>query len=488
MPEDRLHRPTLDPRAGRTPLWARAIGAGREPPLPRARPRHLEPLRRSWLAAFWQARIAVQARLSLDDFLRSRLARYVAALPVPRTRLPIGVDVEDGQLAVHPSAGAAEPAPARGGEDAWLAALVAVDGPPARREIAELEVELATLEGEIAQARHRVEERGRQLSADVAVGLVAGPPDVEATAEQLGRPPIRSATPRHLALTFAAGALAAETWQVAVPFLAASGLDPASLRAEAAVRPAEVAFAAAFSLGVATGVFALVRAAVDAALALARGDADARRRGILGASALSCALAAGLLAAAVAALRGATPAARLPAGAVVLLLLAVPVAADLVLRAARAGAEARARELDAALAWDRERARSLSERVRRLEELTWAEREVAALEGRRDAARRRLRTLHARAVEAARLAADADRRLSEDLARLAESLVGALELDRYEFIRQASARGDTELLAPRRRKGSDAPAPVPVAVPVAVAVPAPAPEPRLEPAGGRLAS
>lgn len=488
MAEDRVRRASLDPRSPWPPLWARAIGAGREPPLPRARAPRLEPLRRSWLAAYWHARVGVQAGLSLDDFLRSRLARYLSALPVPRSRLPVSVDVDDGQLVIRPGAAPAAQVPGGNEEDAWLAALVAVDGPPARREIAELEIELATVEGEIAEARRRVAERGRQLAADVAVGLVAGAPDVDATAEQLGRPPIRSGAPRALAVAFAAGALAAETWQVALPLLAATGLDAGALRAELTGRPAEVAFAAVFSLAVATGLFALAHAGVDAALALFRGEADGRRRRWLSAAALACGGSATLLAAAVAALRGASAGPQLPPAALVLLLVAVPLASDLVLRAVAPGAEARARELGAALAWDRERARALSERIRRLEELTWAEREVAALEARREAARRRLRTLHARAVEAARLAADGERLAREDLSRLAQRLVGALELDRYEFVRQASARGATALLAPRRRKGGDPGAPGPVAVPVAVAVTEGPVEARLEPAGGRLAS
>jgi hypothetical protein len=484
MPDDRLHRTPLDPRNSRPPIWARALGAGREPRLPRPTAPRLEPVRRSWFAAFWHARIGVQAGLSLDDFLRSRLARYLAALPVPRSRLPVAVDIDEGQLVVRPAAAGGPAAPVDG-EDAWLAALVAVDGPPARREIAELEVELATLEGEIAQARHRVDERGRQLSADVAVGLVAGPPDVEATAEQLGRPPIRSGTPHAAALAFAAGALGAETWQVAMPFLAATGVDVRALRAEVAARPAEVAFAAVFSLAVATGLFALAHAALESGLAAFRGDGDDRRRRWNAAASLGAGAAATLLAAAVAALRGSAAGPRLPGVALVLLLVAVPLASDLVLRAARPGADARARELDAALAWDRERARSLSDRIRRLEELGWAEHEVAALEARRDGARRRLRALHGRAVEAARLAAEADRHAREDLSRLAQSVVAALELDRYEFIRQASGRGATELLSPRRRKAAE-PAPA-VAGPVPVAAESGA-ESRLEPATGRLAS
>lgn len=482
MTEDRLHRATTEARGSRG-AWTRALERRREPPLARTRAPRIEPIRRSWLAAFWQARVGVQAGLTLDDFLRSRLARYLAALPVPRSRLPVDVDVDEGQLAVRPAPAAAPPPPALG-EDGWLAALVAVDGPPARREIAELEVELATLQGEIEQARHHADERGRQLAADVAVGLVAGPPDVDATAEQLGRPPIRSRTPRDLGLAFAAAALVAETWQVAVPFLSAAGVDPSALRAEVAVRPAEVSLAGVFSLAVATGIFALVHAGTDAALALARGDADERRRRWLAAASVSSGGAAALLAAAVAALHGSAAGPRLPATALVVLLVAVPLASDLVVRAVRPGTEARGRELDAALAWDRERARALAERARRLEELDWAERDVAALEARREAARRRLRAIHARAGEAARLAVEAERGAREDLSRLAQSLVGALELDRYEFVRHASARGATDLLAPRRRTAPEAPSGVPA--PVAV-VERPA-EPRLEPAGGRLAS
>ncbi|GAO02859.1 hypothetical protein PSR1_01735 [Anaeromyxobacter sp. PSR-1] len=68
---------------------------------------------------------------------------------------------------------------------------------------------------------------------------------------------------------------------------------------------------------------------------------------------------------------------------------------------------------------------------------------------------------------------------------MAQSLVSALELDRYEFLRQAAARGATDLIAPpRRRAGGDGRRPEPprpeAAPPSPVAVPVPE--------GGRLAS
>ncbi len=205
---------------------------------------------------------------------------------------------------------------------------------------------------------------------------------------------------------------------------------------------------------------------------------DDRRRPSLAAAALGAGGAATLVAAAVAALPGSTSAASMPGASLVLLLLAVALAAVLAVRAARPDAARREAELAAALAWDRERARALGERARRMVEVSSADDEVRVLERRREAARRRLRVVNARAAAAARLEAEAAQREQADRARAAQSVVAALELDRYEFVRQASARGALELLAPRRRKPAD---------PLA-AGPEPLPEPQLRPAPGRLAS
>jgi hypothetical protein len=446
--EDRIHRAGQEAPPSTLLRWARsAMGIGGDPPLrPRRAPR-LEPVRRSWLGAFWHARIAVRAGIPLDDFLRSRLARYLAGLPVPNARLPLAVEIEDGQIVARP-APAAPPAP---GAD-WLDPLVAFEGPAIRREVSDLEVRLALLEGQIESARRRADELGQRFGADVAAGIVTGPPEVNATAEQLGRPVVRNPAPRALAVGFAAAALAAETWQVARPLLRASGIDPSAVATEALRRPADVAFAAVFALGVAVGVFALAHVGVAAALEMFRGDVDERRRPWLGAAALGAVSMASLVAVAVGALPRPTDAAQPPTAALVLLLVAVPLAAALVVRAARRADELRDQDLAAALEWDRERARALSERARRLEELDWADDEVRALERQRDAARRRLKEVNARAVVAGRLVAEAERRERAALSRVAHTLFGALELDRYEFVRQAASRGAQELVAPRRRK------------------------------------
>jgi hypothetical protein len=431
------------------------LGLAADPPLPRPRAKRLEPVSRSWAAAFWQARVSVRAGVLLDDYLRARLARYLAGLPVPRSGLPMSVEVEDGAIAVRP----AEPsrrdaAPRDEGHDAWLAPLVDVEGPAVRQEANELEIRLSILEGEIDAARKRAEELSRRLDADVAAGLVAAPPGVEATAEQMGRPTVRSAAPHVLLGAFAAACVAAETWQVAVPLLAAAGVDAGRLGAEWAARPLETTFALLFALGVSAGLFALAAGGHSAATTVYRGEVDARRGRWLAASGLAAATLAGLMAAALAGIRGAHSVT--PAWTYVLLLLAVPLATALILRAAKRESGRRRDELVAALQWDRARAQALADRARRLDELGWAEDEVGVLDRQRDAARRRLRELSARAVAAAHLATDAVQRERAALSRLAQSLIGALELDRYEFIRQASGRGATELLVPRRRKATDA--------------------------------
>jgi hypothetical protein len=454
---ERPHRPPKDRSTGER--FRRVMGLVAHAPKRRLR-RHtapaLEPLRRSWLAALWQARSSVRAGVPLDDFLRSRLARYLAALPVAQARLPVAVAVDDGQLLVRP----AEPPPApevppSDHADPWLEPLVAVEGPAVRQEVAELEIRLSVLDGELSAARRRKEDLSRRLAADVAAGIVAAPEAIEATAEQLGRPPVRSAVAHEALLAFLGATLLATAWQVGLPLLRAAGLDPSALRAGLEARPAEVAFAAVFALGVAAGLFVLADAALALAHRLVTGDDDDRRRRFLAAGTAGAALLPVLLGAALAALPPGPGA--MPRWAFVLLLLALPVGAALLLRIARADAARRAAEAAAVLAWDRERARALEDRSRRLEELDWAAAEAEDLEARREAARSRLLDVNARAVEEARLAAEASERERADLSRLAQSLVAALELDRHEFIRQASSRGAADLFAPRRRKAAPAP-------------------------------
>jgi hypothetical protein len=453
LSERRSHPAAESPGGSALAQRVRAFVGGGGSPKPPRLSRTLEPVGRSALAAAWQARDAVRAGMTLDDFLRSRLARYVAALSVPSASLPLSASIDDGQIVVRPADVARAATPPDGGGQAWIAPLVAAEGPSVREEATTLEARLATIDEEVEAARRRAEEISRRFSADVAAGLVAAPSEVEATAEQLGRPPVRSTTARTALAGVVTAAAAAETWQIAVPLLAGAGIAPGALEAEMARRPGEVVSVLLFALGVAAALFALARGGLAAAGALARGEGDPPRRRWLAATGTGAAALAALVATAVAALpRAASERGAAGGASLALLLLAVPVGAALLIATVRRWDEARAAEQAAALAWDRERARALGERARRLEELEWADEERQGLERQREAARRRLRELNARAIVVGRVAAEQAERERAALARVAQGLVAALELDRYQFVRQATARGALELVTARRRK------------------------------------
>lgn len=474
MADRRSHSPA-DPAAALAQR-VKALVAQEGAPRRRRRGKRIEPVRRSSIAAAWQAREAVRSGMTLDDFLRARLARYVAALPVPTAALPLQVAVEDGQIAARP-VDAPRAAPAADGPDGWIAPLVAAEGPAVREEALALEVRLATVDGELEAARRRTEEISRRFSGDVAAGLVAAPDGVDATAEQLGRPAVPGAAARSAVAGIAVAAAIAQTWQIAVPLLAGAGVDAGAIEEELARRPGEVVSVLLFALGVAAALFALARAGLAAADALARGEGEPPRRRWLAATAAGAGALSAVVAGAVAALPRSVEAHGAASGAALaLLLVAVPVGVALLLSAARRREEARAAQEAAALAWDRERALTLAERGRRLEELEWAREELRGLERQRDAARRRLRELNARAIAVGRLASEEVERERAALGRVAQGLAASLELDRYEFVRQATARGAAELLQPRRRRAPEArppayePAPAPPAVAAVTAV------------------
>ena len=133
------------------------------------------------------------------------------------------------------------------------------------------------------------------------------------------------------------------------------------------------------------------------------------------------------------------------------LLAVVPFAGALLLRAAARLQTARDAALEAALAWDRALAVDVSERARRMEIVEQARAEVARLEAERADSRHRVRALEQRAVSADRAAAERTRLEAHRLERLAESLAGALELDRYAFLRLATEATHDALARPVRR-------------------------------------
>ncbi|ACL66531.1 conserved hypothetical protein [Anaeromyxobacter dehalogenans 2CP-1] len=416
------------------------IGAGRPPPARAPR------LPRSRLGVALEARLAVRSGVRLEDFLRYRLARYAARLPVPLEALPVSVDVDGGEPVVRarPQASTAlGPTPSgRGGEPRWVRTLVQREGAGALREIRDAEAALDALAERSAAARDRIEAAARALAEDLARGAITAPVEIEATAEQLGRPPVPPPFPVMALRGAALALLLAETWRLARPVLGAAGLSVDDLPGALQRAPLAAGLSLAFAAGAAGAVLALLGVAVRRGLEVADGAAAARRGFLLAVGAAGAAA----LAAAVAA-SGAAPGRWTEA----VLLLAVPLAAVACLReASRRAAERDAAEA-AALEWDRERTRDMVERGRRAGVVAEAEAALARVEAEREEVRRRLRALERRAVEVDEADERAARAEARRLERLSEALAGALELDRYAYLRRATAgaRGAAERPAAR---------------------------------------
>jgi hypothetical protein len=446
------------------PAWRRALDLLTEASQRRAaereatrRPRALPEVRvsRSRFDAAIEARVAVRAGVRLEDFLRNRLAKYAARLPVTLEDLPVVIDVEGGEPVVR-ARSAATPVPAtyaasyatyaaptRMDEQArWMKSLVEREGPFAAQEIREAEAEVAALDGRVAAARERAEQLARSLADDLAAGKVPGPVAVDATPEQLGRPPVASPVPEMALRGFVLALVVAEAFFFSGPILAAQGVDPTYIVEALRGSPVPVGMAIVFALGAAAAVFAFASVALERAAQLDATVDGAHRRGLGGSAALFAALLAGGVVAA------ATAPNRL---AHVALLALVPFAGALLLRAAARLQTKRDAALEAALAWDRVLARDVSERARRGEIVDQARADVERLETERAEARRRVRLLEQRAVSAERASAERGKLEAQRLDRLAESLAGALELDRYAFLRLATEATHDALVRPVRR-------------------------------------
>ncbi len=414
--------------------WRRAAAPRTARTSPRAAPPRLG---RSPIGAALEARAAVSSGVGVDDFLRHRLALYAARLPVALEALPVSIDIEGGEPVVR---GRAQPTSSalhgatlgtRNAEPRWLRALLEREGAGAVGEIRDAEAAVDTLTARAVAAQARIDEVTRALAQDLAEGRVTAPVEIEATAEQLGRPPVPPPWPALLLRGFALALLAAETWRLAGPILASVGLSADDLRSALDGAPISTGLALAFALGAAGAVFALVAVTVRRAAELTSEPGARGHRTLVAAAALAV---AGLSAVGVGI--GGVPARWAEAA----LLVTVPLAAVLALRqATRLTAAREAADLEA-LAWDRERTRELVERGRRAALIADAERALRRIEAEREDARRRLRALERRAVEAHEVAEAAARAEATRLERLSEAIVGALELDRYAYLRRAASR------------------------------------------------
>ena len=386
-------------------------------------------------SAWWAARLAVRAGIPVKDFLQHRLSQRLAALAVPPSRLPVTIAVEEG------GAIAAAPAPAQ--RAPWLESFLRAEGPAALGpEVQFAQADAARLAARIEAQRARVDEVTRELEEVTRGADVADPAD-EAQARQMGRPQIPPPLGLGLQL-FALALLLAETWQLAVPCLEGAGIRTANLSAELQRTPMGVVLVSIFALGASASLFLFAHLALRRGLELFQAQAEPRRRLLTALAAAAAALLAAAMAWSITGVRPGTTRAvdlRYARWTLFLIALAIPAATAWMLRTARELDAMRAEALTKARAWDHEHYRSYAELSRRAAALGEEERRLAGLEADRAAAIRRLQRLQQRGAVAQRLAADAADEDEQELARVGQSIAAALELDRYEYVRQATNRG-----------------------------------------------
>ncbi len=407
-----------------------------------------------WLSSFWAARLAVRAGIALEDFLRHRLAQHLGTLPVPPARLPVSLSVEEGGTVVCQPV---DPAPRRA---PWLESFLRAEGSASLGpEIQLARADAARFAARIEAQRERVDEIARELE-EAARGTEVADPDDDAQARQMGRPPLPP--PLGLALQlFALTLLLAEAWQLAVPCLEAAGIGTQDIAIELYQNPVGVVLGSIFALGAAVSLFVLVYVALRRGLEILETRPGPGRRLWWGTTSASAAALAAAMAWSIASTR---PSAHRPIDhgydrvTLFLIALAIPITTAWLLRASRRLQEARESAVALARRWDQEHYRSLAGLSRRAAALAEEDKRLAHLEADRAEAIGRLRGLQQRVAYAERLAADAADVEQQGLARLAQAIGASIELDRYEYVRQAAAHG----ISVGRRK---APAPTPTPPP-----------------------
>jgi hypothetical protein len=173
-------------------------------------------LRRSAIGAWWEARAAVADGTNMIVFLRHRAADYARRLAEAGWRLPIRIELrKDGELELREAV-------------AWANTPTWAPGEQQKQAAEEKALELAT---EVAEA-----DAALQAAAESRNALVA---EIEHEEHEI-RPSIPGSLPIILGRSAVGAAVLAEAFQLAIPWLNMTGVDPSSLSTAFATAPLSV--------------------------------------------------------------------------------------------------------------------------------------------------------------------------------------------------------------------------------------------------------
>ncbi|HTP25332.1 MAG TPA: hypothetical protein VMK12_06690, partial [Anaeromyxobacteraceae bacterium] len=383
--------------------------------------------------SFLAARVAVHSGVSLQDFLRHRLARQLAELPVPPTRLPLTLSLgPEGSIDCQ----AASAPPIR---SPWLESFLRAEGSPAARaDIQNLEGRLVGLAARIEEQRSRVRTAAGHLEEMTRATEVTDPND-DAQARHAGRPP--TPLPTGLAMQlFALALLLSEAWQLCMPCLGSLGIRVSDLSFEAHRNPIGLAAGVFFALGISSCLFVLAHLFLTRILLVFQSEPPRAKRVL---AVLSSVLPAAIITALCWTMvrTGSRPSDGRAIAFVI--SLAIPLTAASLIRFAAPLEKTRAEALARARVWDQEQYRSFARLSQRAMALSRAKEDLDRLEAEHASSVRRLRAMQQRLAHAERTAADAADAEEHQLLVVVNRTAAALELDRYEYLRQAAARGVT---------------------------------------------
>jgi hypothetical protein len=437
------------------------------------------PVRRWRLASWKGARSAVRSRVPLHEYLTFRFRAYCRRRPQHLHPLPSTVRIDGDAIAVTPNPDAdrhplrrflEDPAGERAWMDdpreaqlRWIRAQHVAEAQRVARELDDAEQDAARITAGFLEASDALEQHELAREQEIAEGSAAVPATMARSRRQRGWPALP-----HTGLLLACHALTAvcvavEAYQLTLPYFDPTGIDSANLAAEWRRNPTGVLAGAGFALMASASIFLLMHWLFETAAALYRGGESAWRTAADAARAAGLGLLLAITASQIGALRHATGdaagafidatngragGAGAGVGVFVLLTFLVPLGAAFVQhKAARARADRRSAR-EGRRAWEAQQEGLRQVRERRAELIRQAERQRDRLAKQRDAAHERLRALGERAQAAERELRDgieAERRYSE---AFVNSLVAALEQDRFAFIKVARRRGRLELLEP----------------------------------------